>query len=102
MGSIGAVFAIFLLIAFLGGIFIGVIMIASLASRREDDLHSLTGEAPGPVCEGIRRLTGAHTRGGGFLSSAMRSDDDPRTSPDGGEDDGEDDGEDAPGQEPVR
>ena len=94
MGSIGAVVAIFLLIAFLGGIFIGVIVIASLASRREDNLHSLTGEAPGPVCEGTRRLTGAHTRGDGFLSSAMRSGGDARTGPDGGED--------APGQEWVR
>jgi hypothetical protein len=94
MGSIGAVFAIFLLIAFLGGVFIGVIVIASLASRREDDLHSLTGEAPGPVCQGARRLTGAYTRGSGFVSPAMRSGGDVRTGPDGGED--------APGPEPVR
>jgi hypothetical protein len=94
MGSIGAVFAIFLLIAFLGGMFIGVIVIASLASRREDDLHSLTGEAPGPACEGTRRLTGAHTRGSGFVSAAIRSGRGARTGPDGGED--------APGQESVR
>lgn len=93
MGSFGAVLAIFLLIAFLGGIFIGVIVIASLASRREDDLHSLTGEAPDHVCEGTRRLTGAHTRGSGFLSPVMRSGDSTRIGPDGGED---------PGQEPVR
>jgi hypothetical protein len=78
MGGIGAVFAIFLLIAFLGGILIGVIVIASLASRREDDLHSLTGKAPDSACEGTRRLTGAHTRGSGFFSSATRPGDTPR------------------------
>jgi hypothetical protein len=94
MGGIGAVIAIFLLVAFLGGVFIGVIVIASLASRREDDLHSLTGKAPSPACEGTRRLTGAHARGSGFVSSAMRSGGDPRTGPDGGED--------TPGPEQVR
>jgi hypothetical protein len=94
MGSIGAAFAIILLIAFLGGVFIGVIVLASLASRREDHLHSLTGEAPDPVCAGTRRLTGAYTRGSGFLSAAMRSGGDVRTGPDGGED--------APGPEAVR
>jgi hypothetical protein len=93
MGSIGSAFAIFLLIAFLGGMFVGVIVITSLASRREDDLHSLTGKAPGPACEGTRRLTGAHTRGSGFVSSTIRSGGDTRTGPD--------DGEDAPGQEPI-
>jgi hypothetical protein len=94
MGSIGAVFAILLLIAFLGGVFIGVIVIASLASRREDHLYSLTGRAPSPACEGTRRLTGAYAHGSGFLSPAMRSGGDARTGPDGGED--------APGPEPVR
>jgi hypothetical protein len=94
MGSIGVVFAIFLLIAFLGGVLIGVIVITSLASLREDRLHSLTGEAPGPACEGTRRLTGAHTRGGGFLTSVMW--------PGGGARTGLDSGEDAQGQEPVR
>jgi hypothetical protein len=94
MGSIGAIFAVFLLIAFLGGVLIGVVVIASLASWREDHLYSLTGEAPGPACEGTRRLTGAHTRGSGFVSPAMRPGSDARTGPD--------DGGDASGQEPVR
>lgn len=90
MGSIGAVFAIFLLIAFLGGVFIGVIVIASLASRREDDLHSLTGEAPDPVCEGARRLTDAYTRGSGFVSSTIRSGGDAASDLDDGEGPGQD------------
>jgi hypothetical protein len=94
MGSIGAVIAIILLIAFLGGVFIGVIVIASLASRREDHLYSLTGEAPGPACEGARRLTGAYAHGSGFLSPAKRPGGDASTGPDGGED--------TPGPEPVR
>jgi hypothetical protein len=94
MGSIGAAIAIFLLIAFLGGVFIGVIVIAALASRREDHLYSLTGEAPSPACEGTRRLTGAYTYGSGFLSPAKRSGGNARTGPDGGED--------TPGPEPVR
>jgi hypothetical protein len=94
MGNIGAVVAILLLVAFLGGVFIGVIVIASLASRREDHLHTLTGEAPSPACEGTRRLTDAHAYGSGFVSSAMRSGGDAHTGPDGGAD--------APGSEPVR
>jgi hypothetical protein len=94
MGSIGAMIAIFLLIAFLGGVLIGVILIASLASRREDHLYSLTGKAPSPACEGTRRLTGVHAHGSGFLSPAKRSGGESGTGPDGGED--------APGPEPVR
>jgi hypothetical protein len=94
MGGIGAIFAIFLLVAFLGGVLIGVVVIASLASRKEDRLYSLTGDAPDPVCEGTRRLTGACTRGSGFISPDMRPDGDARTGPN--------DGGDASGQEPVR
>jgi hypothetical protein len=41
MGSIGAIFATFLLVAFLGGVLIGVVVIASLGEvrghRRTDD-----------------------------------------------------------------
>jgi hypothetical protein len=57
--------AISLLIAMVGGIVIGVIVIVSAASRREDRLYSLTGEAPGPACEGARWLTGVGVRGYG-------------------------------------
>jgi hypothetical protein len=99
MGSADAEFAIFLLIAFLAGVLIGVIGVTSLASRREDRLYSLTGEAPGPACEGTRVLTGAHTRGTGFLASEMRPGWYADTDADGK--DGEDEAEDAQGQEWV-
>ncbi len=72
MGGIEAGVAIFLLIAFIGGIAIGGIAIVSFASRREDKLHSLTGQAPGPVCQGARILTGLGVRGTGFYSAAPR------------------------------
>jgi hypothetical protein len=72
MSGIQADVAIALLVAFLGGIAIGVILIASLASRREDHLYSLTGEPPDAACEGTRWLTGAYTRGDGFQSPLRR------------------------------
>jgi hypothetical protein len=56
--------AISLVIAFFGGIAIGVVVIVSVASKREDRLYSLTGEAPDAVCRGVRRLLGVYTRGG--------------------------------------
>lgn len=64
MSGIGVAVAIFLLIAFIGGVVLGVIVIVSIASKREDRLYSLTGEAPDAVCRGARWLTGAGTRGG--------------------------------------
>lgn len=65
MSGIQAALAITVLTAFLGGIPAGVILIASLASRREDRLHSLAGAAPDAVCRGTRQLIGAHTMRGG-------------------------------------
>ncbi len=68
MNRVEVMVAILLLIAFIGGIVIGVVVIVSVASRREDRLYSLTNEAPDPLCEGTRRLIGASVRGHGFVS----------------------------------
>lgn len=64
MSGIEVAAAIFLLIAFISGAAIGVVVIVSVASRREDRLFSLTGEAPDAVCRGARRVTGLWTLGG--------------------------------------
>ena len=45
------------------GIVIGIVLIVSFASRREDRLYSLWGEAPDPACRGARRLLGVWVRG---------------------------------------
>jgi hypothetical protein len=68
--------AMLLLIAFITGVAGGVMLIVSLASRREDRLYTLPGQAPGPACEGARWLTGVGVRGSGFLSSTRRYDQD--------------------------
>lgn len=67
--------AIFLLIAFIGGAVLGVVLIVSVASRREDRLYSLTGEAPDAMCRGARLLVGAGTRGGWPVGRSPREDD---------------------------
>jgi hypothetical protein len=64
MSGIEAAAAIFVLIAFIGGVVLGVIVIVSIASKREDRLYSLTREAPDAMCRGARLLVGAGTRGG--------------------------------------
>lgn len=64
--------AILLLIAFIAGIAGGLVLVVSVASRREDRLHSLTGAAPGPACEGARRLVGAGVLGDHFFSAPSR------------------------------
>jgi hypothetical protein len=63
-GGSAAAVAILLLIAFISGVVIGIVLIVSIASRREDRLHSLVAEAPGAVSQGVRRLMGVGTRGG--------------------------------------
>jgi hypothetical protein len=75
MSGIAVTVAIFLLIAFIGGAVLGVVMIVSVASRREDRLYSLTGEAPDAMCRGARRLIGAGTRGGWPVSPVPGRDD---------------------------
>lgn len=64
--STGLLAAIMLFAGFLGGFVVGVIVIVSVASRREDSLYSLDGEAPDAACRGARRLTAAGVRGSGF------------------------------------
>jgi hypothetical protein len=48
---------------FILGIAIGIVLIVSFASRREDRLYSLWGKAPDPACQGARRLLGVWVRG---------------------------------------
>jgi hypothetical protein len=48
---------------FILGIAIGIVLIVSFASRREDRLYSLWGKAPDPACKGARRLLGVWVRG---------------------------------------
>ena len=66
--------AILILIVFIAGAMGGVILIVSLASRREDRRYSLTGEAPDSACAGARWLTGAGVRGDRFVSAGLRGD----------------------------
>ena len=63
MSGIEVAVAMALLIAFTGGVVIGVVVLVSVASRREDRLYTLTGQAPDAICRGARRLTGVWTRG---------------------------------------
>jgi len=64
MGSVEVIAAMVIVFAFALGTAIGVVLVASFASRREDRLMSLWGEAPGPACGGMRRLVSAGVRGG--------------------------------------
>jgi hypothetical protein len=64
MSGIEVVAAMGILFAFTIGIVIGVALIISIASRREDHLFSLWGEAPDVACRGARRLVGLWVRGG--------------------------------------
>ena len=63
MSGVEVVAAMVILFAFAIGIVIGVVLIASIASRREDRLYSLWGEAPDAACLGVRRLVGIYVRG---------------------------------------
>jgi hypothetical protein len=78
MSGLEAAVAIFLLIAFIGGAAIGVVVIVSIASRREDKLFSLSGEAPDALCRGARRFTGLWTRGGRPIGRGAGERDDTR------------------------
>jgi hypothetical protein len=76
MSGIEMVVAIFLLIAFISGAVIGVVVIVSIASRREDRLYSLAGEAPDAMCRGARRFMGVWAVGGWPLDQVTRAQDD--------------------------
>jgi hypothetical protein len=66
--------AIGLIIVFATGIFIGIIVIASCAYRREDRRGSITDPAPDALCQGARILTGVGTIGGpGWLIPEPRA-----------------------------
>jgi hypothetical protein len=79
MGSVDVTVAMVIVFAFVLGVTIGVVLIVSFASRREDRRMSLWGEAPDPACGGVRRLVGAGVRGG-VPASALpgNGEDDPR------------------------
>ncbi len=55
--------AMVILFTFAIGTVIGVVLIVSIASRREDRLLSLWGAAPDTACRGVRRLMGIWVRG---------------------------------------
>lgn len=76
MGSIEIAAAVVIVIAFVFGGVIGMVLVTSFASRREDRLYSLWGEAPDPACRGVRRLVGAGVRGGPPFSGSPRHDHD--------------------------
>lgn len=63
MSGIEVVAAMVILFAFAIGIAVGVVLIVSIASRREDRLCSLWGAAPDTACQGVRRLVGIWVRG---------------------------------------
>lgn len=63
MSSTDALLAIMLLVGFLGGVMLGIIVIVSIASRREDAQYSIDREAPDTACRGARRLNQAWVLG---------------------------------------
>ena len=78
MGSVDVTVAIVIVFAFVLGMAIGVVLVVSFASRREDRRMSIWGEAPDPACGGVRRLVSAGVRGGLPVSGLHRyGEDDP-------------------------
>lgn len=63
MSGTEVVAAMGILFALAMGIVIGIVLIVSLASRREDQLFSLWGKAPDAACQGARRLLGVWVQG---------------------------------------
>lgn len=63
MSSMAVAVGIGILGVFVLGVAIGIVLVVSFASRREDRLYSLWGEAPDPACKGARRLLGVWVRG---------------------------------------
>jgi hypothetical protein len=63
MSSIEVAVGIGILGVFVLGIVIGIVLVVSFASRREDRRFSLWGKAPDPACQGARRLLGVWVRG---------------------------------------
>jgi hypothetical protein len=63
MSSIEVAAGMGILGVFVLGIVIGIVLVVSFASRHEDRLYSLWGDAPDPACQGARRLLGVWVRG---------------------------------------
>ena len=63
MSSIEVAVGMGILGFFILGIAIGIVLVVSFASRREDRRYSLWGKAPDPACQGARRLLGVWVRG---------------------------------------
>lgn len=72
MNGIGVAVAILFFTAFLFGVTFGIILMVSLASRREDKKRSLVATPPDAACRGARWLVGAGSRGDGFAFSGPR------------------------------
>jgi hypothetical protein len=62
MDRIMVAVAIGMALVFATGVVLGVIAMVSMAIRREDKRGSLTGEAPGVLARGARRLNGVGLR----------------------------------------
>jgi hypothetical protein len=62
MGGIEAGEVIALLAIFLGGVTFGVLVIVSMAIRREEQRSTLTRRAPDAAARGARLLTGVGSR----------------------------------------
>jgi len=63
MSVIEVAAAMGILSAFVMGIVIGIVLIVSIASRREERRFSLWEKAPDAACQGARRLLGVWVRG---------------------------------------
>jgi hypothetical protein len=63
MSVIEVAAAMGILSAFVMGTAIGIVLIVSIASRREERLFSLWDKAPDAACQGSRRLLGVWVRG---------------------------------------
>ena len=63
MSSIEVAAGVGILGVFVLGIVIGIVLVVSFASRREDRRFSLWGKAPDPACQGARLLLGVWVRG---------------------------------------
>ena len=73
MGSVEVAVAIVIVVVFALGIAIGIVLVVSFASRREDRLLSLWGEAPGPACGARAAARECWVRGGRPVSGRSSS-----------------------------
>jgi len=62
MGGMDAAEAIVLLAIFLGGVVLGLLVVVSMAIKREDRKCTLTQQAPDAAARGTRVLTGVGCR----------------------------------------